>query len=203
MQVLKDDLRARILDVAKQEFAKKGFIKTSMRDIARGVGVGVGNLYNYFPGKDSLFVAVLTPITTAFYAMFDRHHGTDGTDALEMTTQDYLTSSVSEYFNLINGNRTLMKILFFKAQGSSLENFKIDFTDRATEQVKIWFADQKSRHPHMNTDVSNFMIHLHTVWMFTMFEEILMHKMTMTETRHIIEEYIKFETTGWKHILQI
>ena len=203
MQVLKSDIKSGILDAAKHEFAKKGFLKASMRDIAARVGVGVGNLYNYFPSKDSLFVAVLAPITTAFYAMFDRHHGSDGADALEMVTADYLKSTVAEYVNIISGNRTLMKILFFKAQGSSLENFKMDFTDRATEQVKLWFADNKVRHPYINTNVSDFMIHLHTVWMFTMFEEMLMHEMNMTEIRRMIEEYIKFETCGWKHILQI
>lgn len=203
MQVLKDDIKKRILNAAKQEFAKRGFIKTSMRDIAKGAGVGVGNLYNYFPSKDNLFNEVLAPITAAFYAMFDRHHSTNGTDALEMMTQDYLTSSVLEYVNIINGNRTLMKILFFNAQGSSLENFKMDFTDKATEQVKVWFADQKKRHPHININVSNFMVHLHTVWMFTMFEEILMHKMTLTEIRQTIEEYITFETIGWKYLLQV
>ena len=202
MQVLKEDIKNRILNVAKQEFAKRGFIKTSMRDIAKGAGVGVGNLYNYFSSKDHLFIEVLSPITAAFYTIFDSHHGTNGTDALEMITPDYLTSSVLEYVNVINGNRILMKILFFKAQGSSLENFKMDFTDKATEQVKVWFADQKSRHPHININVSDFMVHLHTVWMFTMFEEMLMHKMSMTEIRRIIEEYITFETIGWKYLLQ-
>ena len=57
MQVLKDDIKKRILNAAKQEFAKRGFIKTSMRDIAKGAGVGVGNLYNYFPSKDNQRIA--------------------------------------------------------------------------------------------------------------------------------------------------
>lgn len=47
------------------------------------------------------------------------------------------------------------------------------------------------------------MIHLHTVWMFTMFEEILMHRVTGAEMERVIKEYIKFEINGWKHILQI
>ena len=55
----------------------------------------------------------------------------------------------------------------------------------------------------MNIRVSDFMIHLHTVWMFTMFEEILMHKITVDEMQQIVEEYIKFEINGWKHILHI
>ena len=49
MQVLKDDIKRRILDVARQEFNQRGFTKASMRDISAKVGVGVGNLYNYSP----------------------------------------------------------------------------------------------------------------------------------------------------------
>ena len=41
MQILKDNIRSRILDVAKQQFELKGYSKTSMREIAVDVGVGV------------------------------------------------------------------------------------------------------------------------------------------------------------------
>ncbi len=202
MQSLKNDIRQKIMDAGRKEFSRKGFTKASMRSIATQVGVGVGNLYHYFPSKDSLFCAVLAPITSSFYSMFDRHHGKYA-DALDMIREEYLFSAVSEYMNLLRGNRTLMKILFFGAQGSSLEHFKSEFTDKATEQVKIWFKDNKTKHPHMNIRVSDFMIHLHTVWMFTMFEEILMHKITVDEMQQVVEEYIKFEINGWKHILEI
>lgn len=38
-----------------QQFGQKGYSKTSMREIAGAVGVGVGNIYNYFTNKDELF----------------------------------------------------------------------------------------------------------------------------------------------------
>lgn len=202
MQTLKDDIRQRILDVGRREFSRKGFAKASMRSIASQVGVGVGNLYNYFPSKDRLFCAVLAPVISAFESMFERHHG-DYADALDMIQEEYLVFAVSEYMNLLRGNRTLMKILFFGAQGSSLEHFKAEFTDRATEQVRTWFKNNKENHPQMNIKVSDFMIHLHTVWMFTMFEEILMHKVSVEEMPRIVEEYIKFEINGWRYILEI
>lgn len=51
MQVLKEDIRGRILAVAKLQFGQKGYSKTSMREIAELAGVGVGNIYNYFASK--------------------------------------------------------------------------------------------------------------------------------------------------------
>ena len=41
MQVLKEDIRGRILAVAKLQFGQKGYSKTSMREIAELAGVGV------------------------------------------------------------------------------------------------------------------------------------------------------------------
>ena len=202
MQTLKNDIKQKILDAGRREFSRKGFAKASMRTIAMQVGVGVGNLYNYFPSKDHLFCAVLAPVISAFESMFERHHG-NYADAMDMIREEYLYFAVSEYMKLLRGNRTLMNILFFGAQGSSLEHFKAEFTDRATEQVKMWFMNNKERHPQMNIKVSDFMIHLHTVWMFTMFEEILMHKISVEDMPRIVKEYIKFEINGWKHILQL
>ena len=48
MQVLKEDILGRILKVARQQFERKGYSKSSMREIAELAGVGVGNIYNYF-----------------------------------------------------------------------------------------------------------------------------------------------------------
>ena len=59
MQVQKEDIRGRILTVARQQFERKGYSKTSMREVAELAGVGVGNIYNYFTNKDELFREVV------------------------------------------------------------------------------------------------------------------------------------------------
>jgi len=51
--------RQAILDAALDLFAEKGFFGTSLRDVAAAVGVRESALYNYFPGKDALFEALL------------------------------------------------------------------------------------------------------------------------------------------------
>jgi AcrR family transcriptional regulator len=52
--------RQAILDAALDLFAEKGFFGTSLRDVATAVGVRESALYNYFPGKDALFEAILS-----------------------------------------------------------------------------------------------------------------------------------------------
>jgi AcrR family transcriptional regulator len=51
--------RQAILDAALDLFAEKGYFGTSLRDIAGIVGVRESALYNYFPGKEALFNALL------------------------------------------------------------------------------------------------------------------------------------------------
>jgi len=51
--------RQAILDAALDLFADKGFFGTSLRDVAKAVGVRESALYNYFAGKDALFDALL------------------------------------------------------------------------------------------------------------------------------------------------
>lgn len=68
MQTLKSDIRSRILSAAKEQFMQRGYLKTSMREIADAVDVGVGNLYNYFENKDELFCVILRPVSDGFGA---------------------------------------------------------------------------------------------------------------------------------------
>jgi AcrR family transcriptional regulator len=49
----------RILDAAIGLFAEKGYAGTSVREIARAVGLSEGALYKHFEGKEALLAAIL------------------------------------------------------------------------------------------------------------------------------------------------
>jgi AcrR family transcriptional regulator len=51
--------RERLMDVAQEAFARDG-VDTSLEEIARTAGVGIGTLYRRFPSRDDLIAAVLT-----------------------------------------------------------------------------------------------------------------------------------------------
>lgn len=54
-----EDTATRILDVAEELFAERGFAGTTLRDVAARVGVRNPSIYNHFPSKDALYEAVL------------------------------------------------------------------------------------------------------------------------------------------------
>ena len=203
MQVLKEDIRGRILTVARHRFEQKGYSKTSMREIAELAEIGVGNIYNYFTNKDELFCEVVRPVLCALEAMLQGHHGIRGEDIMTMKSEKYLKACIDEYVSLIDKHRPLMEILLFRAQGSSLEYFRESYTDRSTELVKAWFASMQQKYPEINTAMSDFIIHLHTVWMFTLFEELLIHSVPRQEMETILHDYILFEIQVWRAIIKI
>ncbi|MGJ3264950.1 MAG: TetR/AcrR family transcriptional regulator [Salinarimonas sp.] len=52
------DRRAAILNAAELCFARAGFHRTTMQDIAAAAGMSVGNLYRYFASKDAVIIAL-------------------------------------------------------------------------------------------------------------------------------------------------
>ncbi|MEM6532590.1 MAG: TetR/AcrR family transcriptional regulator [Myxococcota bacterium] len=53
------EVRARILEAARDEFAALGFEGTTMRDVAKASGIATGTLFNYFDDKTELLHAAL------------------------------------------------------------------------------------------------------------------------------------------------
>lgn len=49
--------RKRVYDVALALFRKRGFAKTTMRDVAEAAGLSLGAAYYYFPSKDAIVLA--------------------------------------------------------------------------------------------------------------------------------------------------
>lgn len=56
----------RILEAAKECFARYGYQKTSMEDIAREAGLSRRSVYRYFPDKSALFAEVAAKQTKLF-----------------------------------------------------------------------------------------------------------------------------------------
>ena len=54
-----ENLRARLMEEAKRQIAESGYAFMTMRSVAKGCGVGIGTVYNYFPSKDALLAAYL------------------------------------------------------------------------------------------------------------------------------------------------
>ena len=202
MQILKDEVRQKILDSARHEFSQNTFNKASMRRIAEDAGITVGTIYAYFSSKDELFCEVLSPLMTELNSYMKDGMSPDAKIETKFE-DDFIDRTIEKYMLFVNTERVLLKILLFNAQGSSLENYKYNITEETVHDTRLFLANNHARHPEMNANICDATMRLHTLWMFSVFEDIIIHKMTKEDMRKQLEEYTKFEFYGWKNTLNM
>ena len=65
-----------------------------------------------------------------------------------------------------------------------------------TRTISVFFQGMKQKYPHINIAITNFFIHLNTVWLFALLEELVLHPVKKEEMEKFIAEYIAFETAA-------
>src|SRR5208337_1618921 len=58
----------RIVKAAARLFARKGYAEVAMEDVAARAGLAVGTIYNYFPSKSALLLAIVRSETESLLA---------------------------------------------------------------------------------------------------------------------------------------
>ena len=58
--------------VAKETFIRKGYVNTTMDEIAQQAGVGKGSIYYYFKTKDDLYLSLMIPVLAALNKSLER-----------------------------------------------------------------------------------------------------------------------------------
>ncbi len=64
--------RRRILETARDRFSGAGFEATTTRDIAAAAGIAAGTLFNYFPSKEAIVMALVAEALGKAHYRFDR-----------------------------------------------------------------------------------------------------------------------------------
>ncbi|MBQ1908998.1 MAG: TetR/AcrR family transcriptional regulator [Bacteroidaceae bacterium] len=97
--------RNRLVDVARQIFAKRGLENTTMNDIAVASGKGRRTLYTYFKSKEDLYLAVIEGELVRLLQYMNEMASTS-----EMSAEEKLVSLIYTHLNLVkeavqrNGN---------------------------------------------------------------------------------------------------
>ena len=105
------DTRDRIEQAAVRLFVEKGVAETSIRDIARAVGLSEGALYRHFEGKDELV-----------WKAFERHYVAFAVTLQELAAQEStargkVAAMIRGFCRAHDDNPTLFKFLLFIQHG--------------------------------------------------------------------------------------
>lgn len=202
-QIKKLVVEKQILKAAKTLFLKHGFLGASLREIAENAKVTLSNLYNYFPDKDAIFVAILKPELDDLERLceFGRTHRREITPFETLQEKKQYLRIALDYIHL-HGQE--LNLLFNQSFGSSLENF----TDYLAQQYEInWnllFIDLKKKFPNQKLKKpSSFflrnMAHFHIMTV----SKILKNDYSRKEMTKISDELATFLWHGGMGIINI
>ena len=201
MQHKKNNIRNRILKAAAREFEEKGFFKTNIREVVKKAGTSIGNLYAYFDNKDALFYELVKPTIKILE------------DAIAMQEQqEYMLDAHKWRFEwhkeiigviarFVDQHRRNLNLLFFKSQGSKLEDYKECFIERYTEISKHMIKTTQEMFPEYNISLSDFFIHCHISFNINLVGEVLMHNIPYEKMLEYFNEIMTFEYYGFKPLM--
>lgn len=123
MQYLKDNIRNKILESAKEEFFENGYAKGSLRTIATKSGITVGNIYRYYDSKEALLNKILNP----FYMEITKEALKYGLIPLRQTSLD---SSLLVIEDLLIRYRQEVAILVREPVGDNIRKILLGFVSK-------------------------------------------------------------------------
>ncbi len=88
----KNRKKENLLNHAKAVFIAKGFLQTSIEDIARHADIAVGSIYNFFRNKDDLYLQIVQSIFQEFSEQFEKNCG--GLKSLKEVIREIIFSRI-------------------------------------------------------------------------------------------------------------
>ncbi len=106
---------------AQKLFREKGYAATSMRDLAKEVGVEAPSLYNHFSSKNELLKDICFDIATQFFNAFD------GAVQHKISYTEKLSAAIEAHVQVIFNNIEATTVFFEEwifLEGNDLSKFK-------------------------------------------------------------------------------
>ena len=136
MRIVKnpDERKQEILDAAVHVFAKKGYEKTSITDIAKEIGISQGLCYRYYASKEEIYDAALDK-----YASYIAEQNISRTklDGLTLKEQILQMSGQMKEYTSAEQRQTELYDLFHKKENHRMHN---ELFLRVSEKIIPFFV---------------------------------------------------------------
>ena len=167
MSVRDTSIDPKILDSAREEFLKKGFLKADLKTICDNAGVTTGAVYKRYKGKEELFSAVVGDVVNSLETFLENRAMID----FSALTDDEIRASwkrsydsMIPIFRMLRGYGDDFKILIDKSSGTRFENFSHDYVVKMSyayeqfykEAFKRGIAREKVKHEEFHILLTSF-----------------------------------------------
>lgn len=131
-QILKDDIRDKILKTALEEFMIKGYVNTTMKVIAGKTGIAVGNIYRYFKNKEELYDAFALPVYSSINNLFKTLPENYNIKGIEKKIQSFIEIYIK--------NKKVFIMLLENSRNTKFENMIKDIIINFSAAIKRWIT---------------------------------------------------------------
>ena len=182
MQVLKDELRHKILLESEHLFLQRGYDRTSLQMIADKVNISKSNLYHYFKNKEELFYELTDSAADGLKRMILRFRSMRFD--LNMDAQEFRMLLTEEVLSLL--------LIMEQANGTRYENLRPVMIELIASKIVPMLADEENS-PMMAQIMARNLVD-GTV-------HILKNRVRPSEVRAGLNQLITYHTQGM-HALQ-
>ncbi len=149
-QVLKEEVRQKILNSARDILIEEGYRGCTMRAIARGAGITVGNLYSYFDSKEAIYKQIVNMVTdiidevivqksAGLFSLYSAQ--TKALSARQLKTCDAVESGVVELVPFLVKNYKKELIIFFHTSNEPIiKSDEFDLFDTIGQSLDLMYG---------------------------------------------------------------
>lgn len=193
------DTLDKIQQAALDEFAEKGFMGASLRQIVKHAGVTTGAFYGYFSSKEALFASIVEPHAAALMSKFMDAQITFA-ELPEEEQPAHMGVESGSYtrwmVDYICDNREPVKLLLCKAEGTGYENFLHNMIEVEVDSTLNYMQTLR----RLGRDVppmSRSLCHIIVSGMLGGIFEVAVHDIPREQAKRDIEQLRAFYTAGW------
>ena len=140
MQVLKDELRHKILLEAQHLFLHRGYARTSLQMIADKVNISKSNLYHYFKSKEDLFYELTDGAAEGLKKLILRLR--DKRFDPRTGQREYQVLLTEEVLSLLLAEKYGLLLILEQAQGTRYESLRPGMIDMLAAKIAPLLADE-------------------------------------------------------------
>ena len=189
MSVRDISIDPKLLQSARDEFMKNGFIKADLKTICEKAGITTGAVYKRYKGKEELFCAVVRDTVSmldGFVSVRTRQEFADMTDEEVRNTWVMNERFMLDLFRMLWDIRSDFVLLLEKSAGTVYENYGHEFALRMTDAYMLYYLEAKKR-GLAKAEIKKEEMHVLCTSFWTAIYEPFIHKMT----RKKIEEHCR------------
>jgi len=200
-QVLKQEIKEKILASALKVFADKGYEKCSIADIANSAGLSAGNIYRYFPNKEALFYAALPEELSRVLIDTAKKNINLWNGKLISNDPGHFEQAHNQLINVMIENREQLIILFRHSKGTIYENL----AEEMSECFLMCFMNYlESIGLTWKTNQKQFVIVTKQIYrnLIAIFADLLASDNNIEVIRSSLLLYLEYHIAGIRHLCE-